>query len=228
MSYFLAIETATKNCSVALFEDSLLMECLDLENGYSHAENLAPFAQQLLKKHSITATKIDAMAVSMGPGSYTGLRIGVAFAKGFCFAQNIPLISISTLEAMTVGALNDVTDMEALYCPMIDARRLEVYQSVFDSKLNSIIEISAHILENTSFAKLLEKSKMYFFGDGSLKAKEIIKSSNAIFLNSNYTSSKNFGELIHSSFVKNKFEDLAYFEPYYLKDFVAGTPKKLV
>lgn len=228
MGYFLAIETATENCSVALFKGSELIDYVEIEDGYTHAENLAPFVEKILAKNSISLDFIEAVAVSKGPGSYTGLRIGVAFSKGLCFAKNIPLIGINTLEAMASAAVNKLEDSEALYCPMIDARRLEVYTAVFDSELNEIKDTTSLVLDKISYEDYLKENKVYFFGNGSSKAMDIINSSNANFLKSNYTSAKFFGDLTLKYFNSKSFEDLAYFEPYYLKDFIAGKPKKLV
>ncbi len=228
MAYFLAIETATKNCSVALFKGSILLDHIDIEDGYTHAENIAPFVERLLAKNSISVDKIKAIAVSKGPGSYTGLRIGVAFAKGLCFAKNIPLIGINTLEAMSSAVINELNDSDAFYCPMLDARRNEVYTAVFNYELRETETTKALVLDEKSFNEILKKNKVYFFGDGSIKASRIINSSNANFLKNNYTSAKYFGDLIQKYFSSQKFADLAYFEPFYLKNFVAGKPKKLV
>ena len=218
--YILNIETSTKACSVAIHKNGNLIalkECVT-EN-FSHSEKLLVFVEELIGNSQLKLVDISAIAVSMGPGSYTGLRIGVATAKGLCYGLNIPLISISTLKSMSLGmSLKIKAD---LFCPMIDARRMEVYSAFFD--INNIRKrgIQADILDSNSYKNEL-KEKVIFFGDGSDKAKEVIKNRNAIFIADFHPSANFIGMLSYQKFLNSDFEDLAYFEPFYLKDFVAG------
>ena len=218
--YILNIETSTKACSVALHNNGELIVCKeDIAANFSHSEKLLKFISELFSDAKLSLSDLDAIAVSMGPGSYTGLRIGVSTAKGLCYGLDIPLISISTLKAMSFGmALEIKAD---LYCPMIDARRMEVYSAFFDINNTEVRKIQADIIDENSYKKELEK-KVVFFGDGSEKLIEKIKDKNAIFVSDIHPSAKNMGLLSYQKFTKSLFEDLAYFEPFYLKDFVAG------
>ena len=218
--YILNIETSTKACSVALHKNGeLIVSREDVTTNFSHSEKLLKFISKLFSDAKLSLSDLDAIAVSMGPGSYTGLRIGVSTAKGLCYGLDIPLISISTLKAMSFGmALEIKAD---LYCPMIDARRMEVYSAFFDINNSEVRKIQADIIDENSYKKELEK-KVVFFGDGSEKIKEKIKHENAMFISNIHPSAKNMGLLSYQKFNKSLFEDLAYFEPFYLKDFVAG------
>jgi len=218
--YILNIETSTKACSVAIHKNGNLIALKEsITENFSHSEKLLVFVEELIETSQIKLVDISAIAVSMGPGSYTGLRIGVATAKGLCYGLNIPLISISTLKSMSLGmSLKMKAD---LFCPMIDARRMEVYSAFFD--INNIRKrgIQADILDSNSYKNEL-KENVIFFGDGSDKAKEVIKSKNAIFIADFHPSANFIGMLSYQKFLNSDFEDLAYFEPFYLKDFVAG------
>lgn len=218
--YILNIETSTKACSVALHKNGeLIVSREDVTTNFSHSEKLLKFISKLFSDAKLSLSDLDAIAVSMGPGSYTGLRIGVSTAKGLCYGLDIPLISISTLKAMSFGmALEIKAD---LYCPMIDARRMEVYSAFFDINNTEVRKIQADIIDENSYKKELDK-KVVFFGDGSEKIKEKIKHENAMFVSNFHPSAKNMGLLSYQKFNKSLFEDLAYFEPFYLKDFVAG------
>ena len=218
--YILNIETSTKACSVALHKNGeLIVSREDLTTNFSHSEKLLKFISKLFSDAKLSLSDLDAIAVSMGPGSYTGLRIGVSTAKGLCYGLDIPLISISTLKAMSFGmALEIKAD---LYCPMIDARRMEVYSAFFDINNTEVRKIQADIIDENSYKKELEK-KVVFFGDGSEKLIEKIKDKNAMFISNIHPSAKNMGLLSYQKFTKSLFEDLAYFELFYLKDFVAG------
>ena len=218
--YILNIETSTKACSVALHKNGeLIVSREDVTTNFSHSEKLLKFISKLFSDAKLSLSDLDAIAVSMGPGSYTGLRIGVSTAKGLCYGLDIPLISISTLKAMSFGmALEIKAD---LYCPMIDARRMEVYSAFFDINNTEVRKIQADIIDENSYKKELEK-KVVFFGDGSEKIKEKIRHKNAMFISDIHPSAKNMGLLSYQKFTKSLFEDLAYFEPFYLKDFVAG------
>lgn len=220
MALILLIETATKSCSVALaLNDTIIASKQEVNENYSHAEKLNTFILHLFQDQNLNLQDIDAIAVSKGPGSYTGLRIGVSAAKGLCYALDKPLISISTLRAMAYGiAQKEIAD---LYCPMIDARRMEVYNAFYDRSNNEIRAVNAVIINEDSYKKELD-SKVLFFGDGAEKCKQIIKHSNAKFIDAIYPSSKDMIALAMQKFSNKEFEDIAYFEPYYLKDFVAG------
>lgn len=228
MAYILAIETATKICSVALFKNNQLIDFKEQGGQYSHAELLAPFTKDVLERNQIQFCELDAVAVSKGPGSYTGLRIGVAFAKGLCYGNSIPFIAINTLEAMAFGAIEKLKDTAALYCPMIDARRMEVYVSMYDSRLKELEIVSAKIIDEASFEEKLANQKIYFFGDGAAKCQEALNHKHADFSYLGEPSARYMGLLAYQKFEKQEFENLAYFEPYYLKEFLAIKSKKLV
>lgn len=228
MALILNIETATKTCSVALAKDGKLLVIKEHHGEYSHAENLTVFIQEIIETAGITFKDIDAIAVSKGPGSYTGLRIGVSTAKGLCFALNKPLLAVNTLEAMA-NCLKFENKNDYLLCPMIDARRMEVYCTVFNQKLEMIKETAAEIITEDSFSELMKDHKIVFFGDGSEKCKSVLGSiPNAYFADDFECSAIGMIELAEKAFNENKLEDLAYFEPFYLKDFVTTTPKKLI
>ena len=225
MAIILNIETATKNCSVSLSQKEEVLALIELNEGqFSHAEKLHTFILDVLKTSGKKMKDIDAVAVSKGPGSYTGLRIGVSAAKGLCFSLDKSLISIPTLTSLA----NAISVKEGEFIvPLIDARRMEVYSSVFDNKYKQICETKAEIIDKNSFLEFLEKGKVYFLGDGAAKCKEIIKHKNAIFLDEYFPSAKEMAKLSYAKYKKNDTEDVAYFEPFYLKDFVVGLPKKL-
>lgn len=226
MAIILNIETATKNCSVSLAQDGLMLSLVELnENNFSHAEKLHTFILETLKKAEKKMQDIDAVAVSSGPGSYTGLRIGVSAAKGLCFSLDKPLISITTLSSLANAIEVDKGD---LIVPLLDARRMEVYSAVFSFEKKLIREIQAQIIDENSFSEYLENGKAYFLGDGALKCKENIHHENAIFLEGYFPSAKEMVGLSFQKFINNDFEDVAYFEPFYLKDFVAIKAKKLL
>jgi len=219
MATILCIETATTNCSVAISVTGKVVALQeDNNNQYSHAEKLHLFIEEVLKKASIKKSELQAIAVSKGPGSYTGLRIGVSAAKGLCFALDIPLISISTLEALSY----QVKESDGLIVPMLDARRMEVYASVFSSSKIIIRKTEAKILNESSFTEYLKKGKAYFIGDGVDKFKNICHHKNAVFIENKLPSAKQMGFLAENKYKKSDIEDVAYFEPYYLKDFVTG------
>ena len=223
MSIILNIETTTKNCSVSIAEKGEILAIKELNNGnYSHAEVLHPFILDVLKEANLTSDKIDAVAVSKGPGSYTGLRIGVSAAKGLCFALDKPLISIDTLTSLSFS----ITIEEGIIVPMLDARRLEVYASVFNEKHQKIREIKAEIIDENSFCEYLERSKVYFLGDGSQKCKEIITHKNAIFIDAKFPSAQEMAKLSYEKYKRSDIENVAYFEPFYLKDFIVIPEKK--
>lgn len=218
MAFILNIETATTNCSVSLSKEGktiVLKE--DNSKNYSHAESLHVFIDAVLKEAGITPKDLDAIAISKGPGSYTGLRIGVSAAKGLCFALNKPLISVSTLQALA----HQVVCNDGVIIAMLDARRLEVYAAIFNSNFEEVKEAEAQILDYNAFAEQLNAGNVYFIGSGVEKTKALITHSNAIFIEDKYPSAKQMSLLAYNKFKMNDFEDVAYFEPYYLKDFVA-------
>lgn len=223
MAIILNIETATKNCSVSLAKNGKILAIKELNNGnYSHAELLHQFIKDIIDEAAISNSDINAIAVSKGPGSYTGLRIGVSSAKGFCFALDIPLISTDTLQALS----HSITIDDGFIVPMIDARRMEVYTAVFDKKHKNLEKTSAKIIDETSFLNYLEKGKTYFLGDGAMKCKETITHKNAVFIADKFPSAKEMATLSYAQFQENQFEDVAYFEPFYLKDFIVIPEKK--
>ena len=220
MALILGIETATKNCSIALFSDGIVIaEKEHISDDYTHAEQLTLFIKDVIDLANITLNNVDAVALSMGPGSYTGLRIGTSTAKGLCYALDIPLIAISTLKAMAFAMAKNMNS--AIYCPMIDARRMEVFSGLYDVNIKQIRGVQADVVDENTYAEFL-RNEILFFGDGSLKCQEIVSHKNAKFVEGIYPSAKNLGILAKEKFENKDFEDVAYFEPYYLKDFVAG------
>jgi len=217
-SLILNIETSTTNCSVSLSKEGeafVLKE--DYNDNYSHAERLHRYIDDVIKQAKISLSDLDAIAISKGPGSYTGLRIGVSAAKGLCYALNKPLISIATLEALA----HQIKIDNGLIVPMLDARRMEVYSAVFNFEHKQIRDTEAQILDENSFANYLENGKVYFIGNGVEKTKALIKHPNAIFVENKLPSAKEMCKLAFDKYKKNDTEDVAYFEPYYLKDFIA-------
>ncbi|PQJ79488.1 tRNA (adenosine(37)-N6)-threonylcarbamoyltransferase complex dimerization subunit type 1 TsaB [Polaribacter porphyrae] len=223
MSLILNIETSTKNCSVSIANEGEVLVIKELNNGnYSHAEMLHPFIDDIINKSNISLSDIDAIAVSKGPGSYTGLRIGVSAAKGLCFAFDKPLISIDTLTSLSYS----ITINQGIIVPMIDARRMEVYSAIFDANHQLVREIKADIVDEETYLEYLEKSRVYFLGDGATKCKEIIKHKNAIFIESKYPSAREMAKLSFDKYKISDTENVAYFEPFYLKDFIVIPEKK--
>lgn len=217
MSYILNIETATTNCSVALSKDGETLALKeDYNSKYSHAESLHVFIDDVLNEALIKPQDLDAIAISKGPGSYTGLRIGVSAAKGLCFALDKPLISIDTLLSLA----QQVTIHAGSIVPMLDARRMEVYTAVYNKSYAQILPIRAQILDHKSFEQLLKAGSVYFIGNGVEKTKALISHPNAIFLEGKLPSAKDMGTLAQEKFNKADFENVAYFEPFYLKDFM--------
>ncbi len=223
MATILHIETATKNCSVSVADKGELLAIQELNDGnYSHAEKLHPFIQQVMQEAKLSFNDIDAVAVSKGPGSYTGLRIGVSAAKGLCFAFDKPLISIETLQSLAYK----LSIEEGVIIPMLDARRMEVYAVVYNSKHKQVRDIKAEVIDENSFQEYLSKGKVYFLGDGAEKCKEVITHENAVFIDGEFPSAKEMVKLSFDKYKKNDIEDVAYFEPFYLKDFVVTPEKK--
>lgn len=229
MPYILNIETATEVCSVCIAKDYNIVFEREEKTGPSHASVLGVFVKEAIDYIRINNSKLDAVAISCGPGSYTGLRIGVSEAKGLCYGWNIPLIAVNTLKIMAWSVIKqNLTDEGSLLCPMIDARRMEVYDAIFNHKLEYIRETNADIIDKDSFSDMLASQKITFFGNGAPKIKDVMQNSNCIFLDGIYPKATNMTELSKAAFDNKDFVDVAYFEPFYLKEFVATTPKNKV
>lgn len=226
MSLLLQIETATTSCSVALAKDGVVLGFKQINQRNIHAEVITLFIEELLIADGLKYGDLDAIAVSSGPGSYTGLRIGVSTAKGLCFALDKPLIAVETLKAMAFGVINShqaIISADTFLCPMIDARRMEVFTAVFNADGVKIKPTAAEIIDADSFGSLLETNKILFFGDGAEKCSEILgMHPNAAFLPGFVNSAVHLTRKALEKFRNKEFEDVAYFEPYYLKDFIAG------
>ena len=220
MSCILHIETSTNVCSVAVSEDGQCIFSKEDFNGPNHAVVLGSFVDEALS---------FAVAVSSGPGSYTGLRIGVSMAKGICYGHGIKLLSVPTLKLMCVPILlREMIEDAALLCPMLDARRMEVYAAIFDRSLREIRPTQADIVDENTYKVLLDRQPIYFFGNGAEKCKEVIRHPNARFLADIHPLAKWMMPLAEKKMMNGEYEDVAYFVPYYLKDFVAKMPKKLL
>lgn len=230
MSCILSIETSTDVCSVAVSNNG---ECLfnrEDHDGPNHGVKLGIFVDEALSFVDSHSVSLDAVAVSCGPGSYTGLRIGVSMAKGICYGRGVKLISIPTLELLCVPILinEDVVEPDALLCPMLDARRMEVYSQFFDRGLNEIRPIQADVVDTDTYKEFLDKYPVYFFGNGAAKCIDTINNKNARLINNIEPLAKNMFPLAEKRIAAERFEDVAYFVPFYLKDFVAKTPKQLL
>ena len=231
MSLILCIETGTDICSVGIARDGELMSLRESDQGRDHAKQVAVFVDELLRETGVKPDELDAVAVGMGPGSYTGLRIGVSFAKGLCYGLNIPLLAVGSLEALTDVAIKDyeagiiqVEDWdEALLCPMVDARRMEVYTQIFNSRCEAQSEVSAEIITDDSFSQWRAKGKLVIFGNGAAKCQEMLP--DAIYIDV-APSARGLTRIAHQLFEAGKTVDIAYFEPFYLKDFVVIPSKK--
>ena len=223
----LHIETSTELCSVALSHSIRCHAVRENSEGRNHAAMLTPFIDELLNEGNISIHRLNAIAISSGPGSYTGLRIGMSTAKGLCYGGNIPLISVSTLQAMSMGFVqqHDVS-VSTLLCPMIDARRMEVYTALYDKDGQQVKDVSAEIITEHFFAPWLDKYQIFFFGNGAAKCRTTITHPNAVFTEGFTHSARYMIQLALQAYREKQFEDIAYFEPFYLKDFIAGPKKK--
>ncbi len=223
----LNIETSTNVCSVAVSANGKCIFSRMNADGMNHATMLSPFIDEALK--FLAPNKPDAIAVSGGPGSYTGLRIGVSTAKGLSYGLEIPLIAIDTLEIMTLKAKERIENLQqnSLLCAMIDARRMEVYSAFYDFNGNLFRKVSADIIDENSYADFLENNTIYFFGNGSPKCKAILTHTNAIFIDEIVPLAENMIPLAEKAFLDQKFADVAYYEPFYLKEFYTTAPKSL-
>lgn len=224
MAIILSIETSTATSSIAIHENGQLISSQSIMLEKSHSEYLAPSIKYLFETCGLKMKSIEAVAISMGPGSYTGLRIGTSSAKGICYALDAKLIAINSLHAMASGMAKYQFE-KVLLCPMIDARRMEVYCLVEKVDGTAVENTQAKIIDESSFADLLKKNRIIFFGDGAAKCQSALnKSGNAIFIEGIEPSAVDVGRLAWQAFQQNKFEDLAYFEPFYLKDYIAKKP----
>lgn len=221
MATILCIETATKNCSVALSVNGKVIALQEdnpenePERHFSHAEKLQGYITQVLDRANISKNDLDAIAVSKGPGSYTGLRIGVSAAKGICYARDIPLLAISTLGSLASQVTGSVV------VPMLDARRMEVYSAVFSSEMDQMRDIQAQIITKDSFKIYLDKGRVTFIGDGVEKFEAVCTHPNAVFIKNALPSASQMAQIATLKFTQNDIQDVAYFEPYYLKDFIS-------
>jgi len=233
MAAILNIETATPLCSVALAIDGRITAQRETREEKSHAARLTVFIEEILQEQGIQIKDLDAIAIGKGPGSYTGLRIGVSTAKGLCYGAGIPLIAVGTLKIMLNHAKEickersiALSDENMLLCPMIDARRMEVFSCLYNVSGEEIESISAKIIDADTYVSYLQTSKIYFFGSGMDKCRQILSHPNARFLNDIYPYASAMTSLSEEKYQKKQFENLAYFEPFYLKEFIATIPKK--
>lgn len=235
MATILNIETSTEVCSVSLAKDGQTLFQKESSEGLNHSQLLTVFIEDLFKTNTLDLNQLDAIAVSKGPGSYTGLRIGVSVAKGLCYGLNIPLISVGSIEAMGHYVALNLSEFSGsasahnlLFCPMIDARRMEVYTALFNNKGEAITSVTAEIIDENSFAEQLVRQSILFFGNGAEKCRSKITHKNALFKGPGKTSARFMQTLSERKYNKRDFENVAYFEPFYLKDFVATIPKNKI
>jgi tRNA threonylcarbamoyladenosine biosynthesis protein TsaB len=225
MATILCIETATPVCSIALVQNGEVICHEESTVSQSHAASLMQFVSRSIFSAGISIQTIDAVAISKGPGSYTGLRIGVSTAKGLCYALDKPLIGVGTLKCMATGLMkiSGLFEPSALFCPMIDARRMEVYTALYDTSLNEVSPVTARIIDETSYADLLADHVIYFAGDGAEKCRALLETRpNARFTSQEVVSATNMALISTQAYMNSAFEDVAYFEPFYLKDFIPG------
>lgn len=229
MSCILNIETSTDVCSVSVSQDGACIFSQEDHDGPNHAVKLGTFVDEALSFADSHAIPLDAVAVSCGPGSYTGLRIGASMAKGICFGQDLKLIAVPTLELMAVPVLlREEVEDGALLCPMIDARRMEVYSAVYDRALHEVRGIQADVVDAETYREYLDRGPVYFFGNGAEKCMEVINHPNARLIKGVEPLAKWMFPIAERRIAQEKYEDVAYFVPFYLKDFVAHQPKKLL
>ena len=224
----LCLETATPVCSVALNSACCTLAMRETEGQNAHSEKITNFIREVMEEAKIDYPQLDAVAVSQGPGSYTGLRIGVSTAKGICYAADLPLMAIDTLEAMAYGMkdkLGSQIGPDDLLIPMIDARRMEVYASVFDANLNKINDTAALVIEENSFEDLRKDHRLWLFGDGAPKLSKLFENQPNIYIIDGFKPSAAYMKVLaERALQQQQFVDVAYFEPFYLKDFIAGKP----
>jgi tRNA threonylcarbamoyladenosine biosynthesis protein TsaB len=233
MALILNIETAEEICSAGLARDGKLIDVQETKETRAHATTLTPFIESLMARNGLALSQLDAVAVSKGPGSYTGLRIGVSVAKGICYAADLPLIAVNTLEALVIPAAAQkdqyVQNGEPVYyCPMIDARRMEVYTTLYDEGFVQVEKIKAEILEPDFMIKYRQRAKVLMFGSGAAKFSRMNTSDNTIIIENIVPRAENMAPLAEKAFQAKNFENTAYFEPFYLKDFIPTIPKNKV
>jgi tRNA threonylcarbamoyladenosine biosynthesis protein TsaB len=233
MALILSIETSEKTCSIALGSDYELIGTLEISDERSHASMLTVLIEKLLLEKDIEINKLDAIAISKGPGSYTGLRIGVSCAKGISYALGLPLVSVNTLQLLAQGFIQSgflrkmkIDSNNLLLCPMIDAKRMEVYRALFDNNAEPAGEIEAEIIHENSFGETLLTNKVVFFGSGAEKCKHLILHPNAFFADGFRPNASYMVSIAYDAYLQKKFESSAYFEPFYLKDFITTIPKR--
>jgi tRNA threonylcarbamoyladenosine biosynthesis protein TsaB len=227
MALILSLETSTLSCSAALHKDGKLLSSRELHEPYSAAGRLTVLMNEAMEEADVEPGDVEAVAVSAGPGSYTGLRIGVATAKGFCYSRGIPMIAVNSLVLLAWQVRGSAKDEDVL-CPMIDARRMEVYTMLLDNDLNQLESISARVIDASSYADRLNVSRILFFGTGAAKCRNVIHHEHAVFVDDIIPLASAMGELAAASFLSGRFEDLSEFEPLYLKDFLIRKPKSAV
>ena len=223
MAIILSIETSTPVCSVALHNDGKLLTAMEVHQEYSHASKLGILVDEVTKLSDTALDRVNAVALSSGPGSFTGLRIGTSLAKGLCFALDIPLIAVPTLQAMA-SVVRQFYPGEVLFCPMIDARRMEVYCQVYDGDLSEVEPVQAKVIDSESFRSLLDERPIVFFGSGASKCSSVILHENARFLENISPLASHLGDLAYAKFQEEKFEDVSEFVPSYLKEFFIRKP----
>lgn len=229
MACILNLETSTNVCSVAVSENGAVIISKEDHSGPNHAVKLGVFVDEALSFADNHAIPIDAVAVSCGPGSYTGLRIGVSMAKGICYGRDVKLLAVPTLKLLAVPVLirHELED-DALLCPMLDARRMEVYSAIYDRSLHEVRPTAADVVDATTYKEYLDNHPVYFFGNGACKCMDAINHPNAHLIKGIVPLAKNMMPLAEKQFLDERYEDVAYFTPFYLKDFVAKLPKKLL
>jgi len=226
VAILLHIETSGTNCSVSISKKDQVLDLIEKNEGMSHAENLHPFIKSVLDSTSLKPEELNAVCISAGPGSYTGLRIGLSAAKGFCFALNIPLIALNTLQVMAAKVNSRVNDNNAFLCSMLDARRMEVYTALYNASLEEISKTEAKIMDETSYLDFEMEKTILFFGSGMPKCKEILsKLPHAQYIEDIYPSAENMAFLAYQKFINSQWEDLSKFEPLYLKEFFTSSTK---
>jgi tRNA threonylcarbamoyladenosine biosynthesis protein TsaB len=228
MALILSLETSAASCAVALHHDKTLVSALEINESQAHAAKLAVLINEIFKESGFNIRQLSAVAVSAGPGSYTGLRIGTSTAKGICYAQGIPLIAVNTPDILGFSFQEQNAVKKGLLCPMIDARRMEVYCQVTDPDLNMIRPVEAKVIDQEAFRELLEEHEMFFFGDGASKCKAVIVHSNAVFVDNIRPEAPVLGKMAFAKFEKKEFEVLVGFTPFYLKEFIAKKAQSIL
>lgn len=232
MAVILNIETSTEVCSVNISRNGELLFEKESFEGLNHSQMLTVFIEELFREHGLSFKNLNAIAVSKGPGSYTGLRIGVSVAKGLCYALNVPLLAVGTIDSMgkfaAANCNNYISDCNnhMLFCPMIDARRMEVYTALYTAEGEQVEPVSAKVIDETSFSSFLENNRILFFGNGAKKCMDVLRHPNALFIGPSEASARFMIRYAEEKYNNKDWEDVAYFEPFYLKDFVATRPGK--